>query len=322
MLIFTTLLALLPLAAHARFTDPGPHCMVMNGRIIPDAEPSDFNDFDKKIPYDPDFNLGEGLEWGDVLLMPDVERSLFDRNASEYGVTKSVEVTIEFVPIGDRSIFQGETAVRRAELIPYPHDKKRIVASSMKLRFSLQFDPQRALNYSHEYSLVSMQSKDYTKIQWSLSTGTAQNPDVAAEDPQSLQIRGSTAADVPQELFFETPFTEGWHNFEMDLHFVNNSMQVSYSTGWDLPKPIGPLIENDLSGLGFYQIGLQKKPTDAVPGDSTKTGYQESGIEEGMIYGGIFIMDNTDRGCVIKQRYDACCYNVGELDGKPVEGLY
>lgn len=111
--------------------------------------------------------------------------------------------------------------MRRAELISYPPDKKRVVSTSMKLHFSLQFDPQRALNYSHEYSLVSMQSEDFLKNQWSISTGTSQNPDVAAKDPQSLQIRGSTAADVPQELFFETPFTEGWHNFEMDLHFVN-----------------------------------------------------------------------------------------------------
>lgn len=99
-------------------------------------------------------------------------------------------------------------------------------------------------------------------------------------------------------------------------------MQVSYSTGYDLPTPIGPLIDNDLSGMGFYQIGLQKKPT-GVPSNSTKDGYQESGIEEGMIYGGVFIMDNTDRGCLRRgQLYEPCCYNVGELDGKPVEGLY
>ena len=66
-----------------------------------------------------------------------------------------------------------------------------------------------------------MQSKDYLTNQWSLSTGTALDPDVAAEDPQSLQIRGSTGGDVSQELFFETPFTEGWHNFEMVLHYFN-----------------------------------------------------------------------------------------------------
>ena len=35
--------------------------MVYNGRIIPDAVPSDFNDFDKKLPYEPHYNLGEGM---------------------------------------------------------------------------------------------------------------------------------------------------------------------------------------------------------------------------------------------------------------------
>lgn len=91
----------------------------------------------------------------------------------------------------------------------------------MILRFAVQLDPERPLNYSHEYSIVSLQSEDFLKNQWSLSTGTTLNPDVAAEDPKSLQIRGSTAADEPQELFFETPFTEGWHNLEMVLHYIN-----------------------------------------------------------------------------------------------------
>lgn len=61
MLAFSALLTLLPLVAQANHTVPGPHCMVYNGRIIPDAVPSDFNDFDDKLPYDPDYNLGKGM---------------------------------------------------------------------------------------------------------------------------------------------------------------------------------------------------------------------------------------------------------------------
>lgn len=75
---------------------------------------------------------------------------------------------------------------------------------------------------------------------------------------------------------------------------------------------------NGLSGKGFYQMGLQKKPTGAIPINSTTDGYQESGIEEGMIYGGTTVMDNTERGCRFDGFYDSCCYNVGELNGKPV----
>ena len=59
MLAYSTILAALPLLAHARAV-PGAHCMVYNGKIIPDAVPSDFNDFSKELPYDPDYNLGEG----------------------------------------------------------------------------------------------------------------------------------------------------------------------------------------------------------------------------------------------------------------------
>ena len=111
--------------------------------------------------------------------------------------------------------------MRRAQLVPKPFSERRIVTTSMTWRFAVQLDPQRPLNYSHEYSIVAMESEDYLKNQWTLSTGTSLDPAVAAEDPKSLQLRGATNADVPQEIFFETPFTEGWHNFEIVLHFMN-----------------------------------------------------------------------------------------------------
>lgn len=95
-------------------------------------------------------------------------------------------------------------------------------------------------------------------------------------------------------------------------------MQIFHSIDYEEPKPTGPLINNDLPGKGFYPFGLQKKPTDVDPNNSTRNGYQESDIDEGIILGGIYIMDNTDRGCVFKGLYDPCCYNVGELDGEPL----
>ena len=41
---------------------------------------------------------------------------------------------------------------------------------------------------------------------------------------------------------------------------------------------------------------MLKKPTDAA-GDITKNGFQEAGIDEGIIFGGIFQEDSAD-GCV------------------------
>lgn len=57
-------------------------------------------------------------------------------------------------------------------------------------------------------------------------------------------------------------------------------------------------IPNDLSGNGQYHFGLNKNPTN--PGaDSLRSGFQESGIDEGMVYGGIFIEDNANSSATL-----------------------
>ena len=55
------------------------------------------------------------------------------------------------------------------------------------------------------------------------------------------------------------------------------------------------LITNDNSGGGQYQLGILKKPTETTT--VVFDGYQESGIDEGQIYGGIFIEDGAG-GCI------------------------
>lgn len=55
------------------------------------------------------------------------------------------------------------------------------------------------------------------------------------------------------------------------------------------------VVSADLSGMGQFQLGMLKKPTGTS--DVTTSGYQESGLNEGQIYGGLFIEDSTD-GCV------------------------
>lgn len=54
-------------------------------------------------------------------------------------------------------------------------------------------------------------------------------------------------------------------------------------------------VSNNNAGEGQYQIGLLKKPTGTS--DVVNSGYQESGIDEGLIYGSVFIEDSAD-GCV------------------------
>jgi Glycoside hydrolase 131 catalytic N-terminal domain len=60
---------------------------------------------------------------------------------------------------------------------------------------------------------------------------------------------------------------------------------------------VGSAVTNNVSGQGEYHFGVLKKPTD--PGsDVTTSGYQEAGINEGVIFGGIFEEDSSVDGCI------------------------
>ena len=54
-------------------------------------------------------------------------------------------------------------------------------------------------------------------------------------------------------------------------------------------------MSNDLSGEGQYQLGILKKPTGTQ--DVVNSGYQERNLNEGQIYGGVFLEDSTG-GCI------------------------
>ena len=76
---------------------------------------------------------------------------------------------------------------------------------------------------------------------------------------------------------------------------LSSTLQVWYSK-WDQPlEEQGNPQKNDNSGGGQYQIGILKKPTGSS--DVVNTGFQQSKLDEGQIYGGIFIEDSSN-GCV------------------------
>lgn len=54
-------------------------------------------------------------------------------------------------------------------------------------------------------------------------------------------------------------------------------------------------MANDNSGAGQFQIGVLKKPTGTS--DVVNAGYQESNLNEGLIYGSLFVEDSNG-GCV------------------------
>ena len=78
---------------------------------------------------------------------------------------------------------------------------------------------------------------------------------------------------------------------------MNSTTQVLYSTGCLALANVTAALPNDISGQGQFHFGILKKPTGDNLTDITKQGFQESGINEGMIYGSIFEEDSS-AGCI------------------------
>ncbi|KAI3551360.1 hypothetical protein CSPX01_01277, partial [Colletotrichum filicis] len=112
----------------------------------------------------------------------------------------------------------------------------------------------------------------------------------------NIHLFGNSNTNPSPELF-KTKFTEGvFHNFALTLDFGKNLTQVYYSQGNAPLVAQGQPIENDISGQGQFHFGVLKKSINGT-GDLTKSGFHESGINEGIIFGSIFEEDSID-GCV------------------------
>jgi len=122
------------------------------------------------------------------------------------------------VTISDKSIFNGQTGFRRAELLPASNDGSDASTTGVKtLHFSLKKDAARPLNLSHEYQLAFLESKDFSTNQVVLKAGTILGVNTA--NPDTLQLFGNVNANPPQVLF-STPFDDGvFHNFALTLDF-------------------------------------------------------------------------------------------------------
>lgn len=73
-----------------------------------------------------------------------------------------------------------------------------------------------------------------------------------------------------------------------------STLQVFYSTGVEALEAVTEPLNNDISGQGQYHFGVLKKGLGGN-GDP-KLGTQPSGIDEGVIYAGIF-MEDSSTGC-------------------------
>ncbi|CAE7208497.1 hypothetical protein P3342_011043 [Pyrenophora teres f. teres] len=256
---------------------------VFDGRVKAAATAADFDT--AASPFGKDNVKGQNLTFSQLIAFPDVPASLFDKAAG----AKAIEVQIN-----DQSIFvpgnvaaNAQTAVRRTELNPNGGGNTTVGVKT--LHVSLQPSAAHPLNISHEYLLTFLERADFGANLFQVRTGTLIGSDGSTKN--DLVLQGNTAAGTKQ--LFTTPFTAGvWTNLALQLDFTANTIQVFKSTGTDaLVKATEPL-PNDLSGNGQFHFGVNKNPTN--PGaDVLRSGFQESGILEGVVYGGIFIEDSA-----------------------------
>ncbi|KAF6844254.1 hypothetical protein CMUS01_01309 [Colletotrichum musicola] len=241
--------------------------------------------------FNPQNVFGKGLSFSKVLQLPKQAGSPFDGTASV-----PIEVTISDTASSDKSIFNNQTGFRRAELLPSSNSGTDPSTSGVKtLHFSIAKDAQRPLNLSHEYQMAFLESNDFSTNQVVLKTGTILGGNTA--DPDTLQLFGNVNTKPSPPLLFSTAFTEGvTHNFAVTLDFNANTTAVFYSTDKNALKAQGNAVTNDVSGQGQYHFGLLKKPVGGE-GDITKNGFQPAGINEGVIFSGIFQEDSAD-GCI------------------------
>ncbi|GKT51964.1 uncharacterized protein ColSpa_12145 [Colletotrichum spaethianum] len=237
--------------------------------------------------FNPKNVVGAGLSFSQVLQLPNENSSPFDGNDNV-----ALAVTIS-----DQSIFNNQTSFRRAELIPISNSGTDASTAGVKtLHFSVQKDVQRPLNLSHEYQLAFLESNDFSTNQVVLKTGTILGgaPDA---DPDTLTLFGNVNTKPAPPVLLSTPFTENTiHNFAVTLDFTANTARVFYSTDNNDLEAQGEAVVNNVSGQGQYHFGLLKKPVGGQ-GDISKNGFQPEGIDEAVIYSGIFQEDSAN-GCI------------------------
>ncbi|KAL5319011.1 hypothetical protein ACEPPN_014080 [Leptodophora sp. 'Broadleaf-Isolate-01'] len=223
--------------------------------------------------------------------------------------TKAVGITIKQRPLlpssnsktdssSDKSIFNSQTGFRRAELLPLSNSGTDASTTGIKtMHFSIMKDTARPLDTAHEYQLFFLESSDYSTNQVVLKYGTIIGGNPSGANPDTLFLQGNVNSKKISTIF-STRFTPGmWHNFGLVLDFVKGTTQVYYSTGNSPLASVSKAVTNNVAGQGQYHFGILKKPVNP-DSDITKSGKQPSGINEGVMFGGIFEEDSSSNSCI------------------------
>jgi len=271
--------------------------IIWDGRLKMNFPATDL-DNSTTSPYNAEYVLGAGQKWSEQLVFPtmsDTGPSLFDLVFKD--CRKPVEVTIN-----DKSIFapggNAQKGFRRSELLPSTNNgTDATVQGTTTLHLSVREDVHRSLNYSHEYQIAFIETNDFSSHVWTLKTGTPfGSSEVPAKDAKTLRLTSSTADGKAEEVLFSVPFdSECWHNFAVQTNWVDSTISAWYSSGYGFMSEVVKTRANNATGKGQAHIGILKLPTPPAT-DPSHEGYQPSGINEGLIYGGIFVEDSSQNG--------------------------
>ncbi|OAL49076.1 hypothetical protein IQ07DRAFT_70092 [Pyrenochaeta sp. DS3sAY3a] len=283
--MLTPLLSLAALAtttlAHPHRALADPKCpIVFDGRVPLNTDPTFFDTYATNTIFNPDYVKGNDLKWSQILKFPAGDASRFD------GTTyTAVEVTIS-----DKSIFQKQNGFRRAGLQFLRDAADGEGGKGVKtLHWSVKQDAARPLNLTHEYLNVWHEAADYSSNQIQFQAGSLIGKSSA--DKNNFKILDRNGNSLYSVAIDKTQ----WQNFAVKLDYTKNQVTIYYSLGAAELKAVGAAKSANLAGGGQFQLGLLKKPTGSS--DVVNSGYQSSNLNEGQIYGGVFLEDSVD-GCV------------------------
>ncbi|KAL2270253.1 hypothetical protein VTJ83DRAFT_2437 [Remersonia thermophila] len=253
--------------------------VVFDGRLPASAALTDFDSYSTSL-FNAEYVKGNNLKWSEIIKFPSaLPAARFDHGDDH----KPFEVTIS-----DQSIFMQQRGFRRAGL-QFQGDTNNGSPGSRgvkTLHFSLRWDNQRPLNLSHEYLLTWHETAAYDANQFNFEAGAIIGQSNLPRDTYKVLDRNN------RQVWSTPILKDAWQNFAIRLDFDRNTLQVFYSQGNEPLKSVTNAVYNNNAGEGQYQIGILKKPTGTS--DVVNSGYQSPNLDEGLIYGSLFVEDSAN----------------------------
>lgn len=134
------------------------------------------------------------MNFSDIIVFPNVSASMFDKATN----TKAFEITIN-----DKSIFvpkggQPQTNIRRADLLPSIRSTLNNVSTTgvRTMHFSVQQDPAKPINTTHDYQIMNLESADFSFHQIDVRTGAANAGKIVVQGNSKTAAGQQTLASV------------------------------------------------------------------------------------------------------------------------------